>query len=50
MWNFFLIELGGYDPTEGRPNVHEWLKNVRDGTNPVYDEAHAVINKLHANL
>lgn len=47
---FFCKELGGYDPTEGRPNVTEWLKNVRDGTNPVYDEAHDILNQQLAKL
>lgn len=42
----FSTAVTGYDPTENRPNVGEWLKLVRKLTNPVYDEAHSIIYKL----
>lgn len=38
--------IAGYDPTAGRPNIEEWLKLVRELTNPVYDEAHAIAYKV----
>ncbi|XP_031626520.1 glutathione S-transferase theta-1-like [Contarinia nasturtii] len=38
--------MTGYDPTANRPNVGEWLKLVRQFTNPAYDEAHAILYKL----
>lgn len=48
---FKLIpELGGYDPTEGRPKLSEWMNRVREATNPFYDEAHAVFHKLKAKI
>lgn len=42
----FGAAISGYDPTENRPNLGEWLKLVRELTNPVYDEAHAILYKL----
>lgn len=38
--------ISGYDPTVNRPNLAEWWKLVRQLTNPVYDEAHVILNKL----
>lgn len=43
---FFFLAIAGYDPTVNRPNLAEWLKLVRQLTNPVYDEAHAILNRL----
>lgn len=38
--------ISGFDPTLNRPNLAEWLKLVRQLTNPAYDEAHAILEKL----
>lgn len=38
--------LSGYDPTEGRPNISEWFKLVRELTHPYYDEANAILDKI----
>lgn len=38
--------IAGYEPAIGRPNIEEWMKLVRELTNPVYDEAHAIAYKL----
>lgn len=46
MW--IQTEIAGYDPAVGRPNVEEWMKLVRELTNPVYDEAHAIAYKITA--
>ncbi len=44
--NFFHLGVAGYDPSLGRPKLAEWLKLVRETTNPYYDDAHHVVNKL----
>lgn len=41
-----FVAISGFDPTENRPNLAEWWKLVRQLTNPVYEEANAVVNKL----
>lgn len=38
--------MTGYDPTHNRPNLGEWLKLVRQFTNPAYDEAHEILYRL----
>lgn len=43
---FICTAISGYDPTVNRPNLAEWLKLVRQLTNPVYDEAHVILNKI----
>lgn len=46
--NYFIFfpAISGFDPTVNRPNLAEWLKLVRQLTNPAYDEAHTFVNKL----
>lgn len=39
-------KMAGYDPREGRPNLTNWLNEVRKATNPVYDEAHKIVYKV----
>lgn len=46
---FFHVALSGFDPTVNRPNLAEWWRLVRQLTNPAYDEANAVLNKLREN-
>lgn len=36
----------GFDPTINRPKLAEWMKRVRQATNPIYDEANVFIQKL----
>jgi len=38
----------GYDPTAGRPILAAWLERVRKEAGPVYQEAHAVLEKMAA--
>lgn len=40
--------MAGFDPTEGRPVLKQWLERVKTETQPYYDEAHAIINKIVA--
>ncbi|XP_066245865.1 glutathione S-transferase theta-1 [Euwallacea similis] len=42
------LKVVNYDAFKGRPELKAWLERVRDLCNPVYDEAHAVINKIAA--
>lgn len=42
----FAAAITGYDPTENRPNLGEWLKLVRHLTNPIYDEAHEILYRI----
>lgn len=42
------IGLAGYEPGHGRPKLNAWHHLVRESTNPVYDEAHAIAYKLAA--
>lgn len=44
--SFICTAISGFDPTLNRPNLAEWLKLVRQLTNPFYDEAHVILNKL----
>ncbi|XP_063704557.1 glutathione S-transferase theta-1-like [Culicoides brevitarsis] len=39
-------KMAGYDPVKGRPRLANWLKEVRNATNPVYDEAHKYVRKI----
>jgi len=34
----------GYDPTDGRPRLAKWLKQVQETTDPAYTEAHKYIH------
>ncbi|KAH1007063.1 hypothetical protein HUJ04_004342 [Dendroctonus ponderosae] len=40
--------LAAYDVTKDRPILKAWLERVREECNPVYSEAHAVLNRLVA--
>ena len=40
--------MGLYDPCEGRPNMKAWMERVKNETNPYYDEAHSILNKMVA--
>lgn len=42
----FLTGIAGYDPSAGRPKLGKWMKLVKEKTNPYYDEAHQIVNKL----
>lgn len=41
--------MAGYDPTIGRPKLAAWWGRVKKETNPYYDEAHAVVEKIVAS-
>lgn len=49
-FRFYLKFLGvaGYDPFNGRPVLNAWIDRVKTATNPFYEEAHVVLNKLAA--
>lgn len=40
--------MAGYEPTQGRPLLHDWLNRVKNQTKPHYEEAHAIVNKIIA--
>ncbi|KAG5668173.1 hypothetical protein PVAND_016123 [Polypedilum vanderplanki] len=40
--------MTGYDIFENRPKLKEWYERVRAATNPHYDEAHVIVNKIIA--
>lgn len=42
----FFLALSGFDPTENRPKLFEWINHVKQLTNPVYDEANDILIKL----
>lgn len=42
-------KIADYDPFEGRPKLTSWYQKVKELTNPFYDEAHAIINKIVSN-
>ncbi|XP_053678331.1 glutathione S-transferase theta-1-like [Anopheles nili] len=39
-------KIAGYDPCVGRPVLSNWMKTVRERTNPFYDEAHKFVYRL----
>lgn len=39
-------KIADYDPFEGRPKLSSWYNKVKEITNPFYDEAHSIINKI----
>jgi glutathione S-transferase len=39
-------KMADYDPFEGRPRLTAWYKKVKELTNPFYDEAHHILNKI----
>ncbi|KAK9887760.1 hypothetical protein WA026_000075 [Henosepilachna vigintioctopunctata] len=41
--------MTGFDPTKGRPKLETWMNEVRKELDPVYSEAHLVLNELAAN-
>lgn len=42
------VAVTKYNATENRPKLKAWLKNVKESTNPHYDEAHKFVHKLAA--
>lgn len=46
---YFITEIAGFDPAEGRPLFKEWLERVRKDLNPHYDEAHKFVYKLFSD-
>jgi glutathione S-transferase len=42
-------KLANYDPFAGRPKLNAWYQRVKSITNPFYDEAHAIMNKIINN-
>lgn len=38
--------VADYNPFEGRPRLSAWYQKVKEVTNPFYDEAHKIINKI----
>lgn len=40
------VRLAGYSPFEGRPRLAAWYERVKKESNPYYDEAHSIINKM----
>lgn len=39
-------KIADYDPFKGRPRLTAWYQKVKQLTNPFYDEAHAILNKV----
>lgn len=35
-----FLEIVGYDITQGRPKLRQWMEAVKNETNPLYDEVH----------
>lgn len=42
-------KMANYDPFQGRPKLNAWYQRVKEITNPYYDEAHQIINKIVSN-
>ncbi|CAK9795865.1 Glutathione S-transferase theta-1 [Anthophora quadrimaculata] len=40
------VRIAGYNPCEGRPYIASWMERVAHETNPYYQEAHVILNKL----
>lgn len=40
--------MAGFEPTEGRPVLKEWLERVKAETQPYYKEAHVIVEKIAA--
>lgn len=38
--------IADYDPLAGRPRLSKWLDDVKEQTNPYYDEAHSILNRI----
>jgi glutathione S-transferase len=39
-------KIADYDPFNGRPKLTSWYERVKKATNPYYEEAHAIVNKI----
>lgn len=39
-------KIADYDPFVGRPRLSAWYFRVKELTNPFYDEAHGILNKI----
>ncbi|KAG5684919.1 hypothetical protein PVAND_014127 [Polypedilum vanderplanki] len=39
-------KMAGYNTFEGRPKLTKWYERVKEVTNPYYDEAHVIVNKV----
>lgn len=39
-------KMADYDPFVGRPKLTSWYQRVKEATNPYYEEAHAILNKI----
>jgi glutathione S-transferase len=42
-------KLADYDVFQGRPRLNAWYQKVKSITNPFYDEAHFIMNKIVNN-
>lgn len=42
----FIKFKAEYDPFQGRPNLSKWYEEVKRATNPYYEEAHVILNKV----
>lgn len=41
-------KMAWYDPFDGRPKLKSWYERVKAATNPFYDEAHVIVQKVMA--
>ena len=41
--------MADYDPFEDRPKLKKWWIDVKEATNPAFDEAHLIVNKIIKN-
>jgi glutathione S-transferase len=39
-------KMAGYETFKDRPRLTEWYERVKELTNPYYDEAHVIVNKV----
>jgi glutathione S-transferase len=39
-------KMAQYNPFESRPKLKSWYERVKNATNPYYDEAHVILNKI----
>lgn len=40
------VRMAGYNPRDGRPRLAAWMGRVAGKTNPYYEEAHVILNKI----
>ncbi|RZF34506.1 hypothetical protein LSTR_LSTR011748 [Laodelphax striatellus] len=38
--------MAGYDPTEGRPKLNEWMNRIKTDLDPHYADAHSYLNAV----